>query len=151
MSREFRTKKLYKEIVVTGPKYSDVFDPGTIVYKGTSTVNPDNKSPILYDISLIKQDLLNHFHIRQGEKLSDPTFGCILWDLLFEPLTERVRSLIIDNVNDIINSEPRVYANSITVEEYEHGIAIYCELTYLPYNISEKMRFNFDKNSGLAQ
>lgn len=150
MARDFKEKPLYKEVTIANNNKTSKFDPGTLVYKGTSTVNPDNTSPVLHDLAIIKQDLLNHFHIRQGEKLSDPNFGCILWDLLFEPLTEQIKRLIIDNVNTIIASEPRVYANQITVDEYEHGIAIYCELTYLPWNISETMRLDFDKNAGFA-
>jgi phage baseplate assembly protein W len=150
MARDFKEKPLYKEVVIENNNKTRKFDPGTLVYKGTSTVNPDNTSPVLHDLALIKQDLLNHFHIRQGEKLSDPNFGCILWDLLFEPLTDPIKRLIIENVNTIIKSEPRVYANQITVDEYEHGIAIYCELTYLPWNISETMRLDFDKNAGYA-
>lgn len=150
MSREFKEKSLYKEVVIKSNNKRRKFAPNTNVYKGVSTVNPDNTSPVLYDLSLIKQDLLNHFHIRQGEKLSDPTFGCILWDLLFDPLTDATKQLIIENVNQIIDHEPRVLADSIIVDEYENGIAIYATLTYLPYNISETMRVNFDKNSGYA-
>ena len=47
-------------------------------YRGLSTVNPENTSSTLYDLALIKQDLLNHFHIRQGEKLHNPKFGTII-------------------------------------------------------------------------
>jgi len=148
MSREFKEKSLYKEIILKSNNERKKFDPGTKVYKGVSTVNPDNTSPVLYDLSIIKQDLLNHFHIRQGEKLSDPTFGCILWDLLFDPLTDNTKQLIIENINQIIDHEPRVLADSIIVDEYENGLAIYATLTYLPYNISETMRVNFDKNAG---
>ena len=150
MSREFKEKSLYKEVVIKNNNKNRKFVPNTNVYKGVSTVNPDNTSPVLYDLSLIKQDLLNHFHIRQGEKLSDPTFGCILWDLLFDPLTDATKQLIIENVNQIIDHEPRVLADSIIVDEYENGIAIYATLTYLPYNISETMRVNFDRNAGYA-
>jgi len=150
MSREFKEKSLYKEIILKSNNERKKFDPGTKVYKGVSTVNPDNTSPVLYDLSIIKQDLLNHFHIRQGEKLSDPTFGCILWDLLFDPLTDNTKQLIIENINQIIDHEPRVLADSIIVDEYENGLAIYATLTYLPYNISETMRVNFDKNAGYA-
>ena len=63
MSREFTEKSLYKEIVVKNNLKKTIFDPGTLVYKGTSTVNRDSTSPVLYDLSLIKQDLLNHFHL----------------------------------------------------------------------------------------
>ena len=49
-----------------------------------------------YDFELIKQDLINHFHIRQGEKLSDPGFGTIIWDMLFEPFTSDVQDAIVE-------------------------------------------------------
>ena len=118
-------------------------------YKGLSTVNPDNTSYALYDIGLIKQDILNHFHIRQGEKLENPTFGTIIWDVLFEPLTDSLQEAIIKNVTDIINYDPRVGVNKVTIEAFENGIQIECDLTYLPYNISESMRLKFDQNAGL--
>jgi len=149
-SREFKQKPLYKEITVNKNRQDKAYHPGTTVYKGVSTVDPDGTSSVLHDLAIIKQDLLNHFHIKRGEKLSDPMFGCILWDLLFEPLTDTVKEQIIDNVNEIIDYEPRVNAENILLDEYEHGLAIYCELTYLPYNISETMRINFDKNAGYA-
>ena len=55
--------------------------------KGFSTVSLDTENFSLYDLDLIKQDLINHFYVRQGERLMNPTFGTIIWDLLFEPLT----------------------------------------------------------------
>jgi phage baseplate assembly protein W len=92
---------------------------------------------------------LNHFHIRQGEKLENPEFGTIIWDALFEPLTEDMKQAIIQNVTEIVNYDPRVQVNSVTVDTYESGIQIECDLTYLPYNISENMRLKFDENNGL--
>jgi len=117
-------------------------------YKGLSTVNPDNMSYTLYDIGLIKQDLLNHFHIRQGEKLENPEFGTIIWDVLFDPLTENLKEAIADNVTTIINSDPRISATRVIVDQYESGIQIECELQYLPYNISEQMKLQFDQRNG---
>src|SRR6056300_491218 len=118
-------------------------------YRGLSTVNPNNLSYTLYDIGLIKQDLLNHFHIRQGEKLENPEFGCIIWDALFEPLTDTLKEAIAKNVTDIVNYDPRTRASDIIVDSFEHGIQIECNLTYLPYNISEQLKFQFDERNGL--
>mgnify|MGYP001158507810 CR=1 FL=1 len=118
-------------------------------YRGLSTVNPDNSQYTLYEIGLIKQDLLNHFHIRQGEKLENPEFGTIIWDVLFEPMTESLKEAITNNVTEIINNDPRVNATRIVVDQYESGIQIECELQYLPYNISEQLRFQFDQSAGL--
>lgn len=62
-------KKIYAEITVPGNRSKESVNTKT-TYRGMSTVNPENNSVSLYDISLIKQDLINHFHIRQGEKLN---------------------------------------------------------------------------------
>ena len=141
-------KPLYKSITVRAANDDDT--PVTSKkYKGISTTNNSPGSFNLYDIGLIKQDIVNHFHIRQGEKLENPTFGTIIWDILFEPLTDGLRDAIIQNVTEIINYDPRVSVDSITVDTYESGIQIDCSLTYLPYSISETMRLKFDQSAGL--
>ena len=141
-------KNLYKQIAVKSNKRTQDQGIGSRAYRGISTVNPENSSTVLYDLALIKQDLLNHFHIRQGEKLSDPEFGTIIWDALFEPLTDDMRNAIKDNVTEIVNYDPRVSVNSITVDQYESGIQIEVSLVYLPYNISESLKLRFDENAG---
>jgi phage baseplate assembly protein W len=119
------------------------------MYKGFSTVSTTTENFALYDYELIKQDLLNHFHVRQGERLMNPAFGTIIWDLLFEPLTEHVKSLIIQNVNQIVNFDPRLQASNVIVTGYDTGIQIECVLTYTLYNVSEKMKLQFDQLNGL--
>jgi phage baseplate assembly protein W len=120
------------------------------MYKGFSTVNTTTENFTLYDFELIKQDLLNHFYVRQGERLMNPTFGTIIWDLLFEPLTEELKELILQNVNQIINFDPRVQASNVLVTSYETGIQIEVTLTYLPYNLSERLTLQFDQQNGLS-
>jgi phage baseplate assembly protein W len=120
-------------------------------YKGLSTVGNVSNTFALYDIGLIKQDLLNHFHIRKGEKLENPNFGTIIWDVLFDPLTEELKQLIINDVTTIVNYDPRVQVDSLNVTQYEMGIQIECVLTYLPYNISEQLRLRFDEENSILQ
>jgi phage baseplate assembly protein W len=139
--------KLYDKIVLTPNQRRDLISPKT--YKGFSTVSQETENFALYDFQLIQQDLLNHFHIRQGERLMNPTFGTIIWDLLFEPLTEELKELITQNVNTIINYDPRISASEVTVRQYESGIQIECVLTYLPYNIQQSMQLRFDQANGL--
>ena len=117
-------------------------------YRGVSTVGRPKKFKI-YDLDLIKQDILNHFHIRQGEKLENPTFGTIIWDILFEPLTDDLKLAVEKNVTEIINYDPRVSVDKVAIDSYEHGIQIEVQLTYLPYSISEKLQLRFDQNAGL--
>lgn len=118
-------------------------------YKGFSSVSGATENFQLYDLELIQQDLLNHFHVRQGERLMNPLFGTIIWDVLFEPMTEDLKQLIIRNVTEIINYDPRVVADQVTVTTYESGIQIECMLTYLPYNVTQSMQLKFDQTNGL--
>lgn len=138
---------LYDKIVLKPTNQSESPKPKT--YRGFSTVSQETENFSLYDFHLIQQDLLNHFHVRQGERLMNPTFGTIIWDLLFEPLTPEIQNLITQNVNTIINYDPRISASQVIVTAYENGIQIECLLTYLPYNVSQKMQLRFDQNNGL--
>jgi phage baseplate assembly protein W len=123
---------------------------GPQMYRGFSTVNTNTQNFALYDFELIKQDLLNHFYIRKGERLMQPDFGTIIWDLLFEPLTDDVKDLILQNVNEIVNFDPRVQASNVVVTGYDQGIQVECILTYKPYNLSEQLQISFDQNNGLS-
>lgn len=140
--------KLYEKITLPGNRTAQNV-PGTKTYKGFSTISPDANSFALYDLALIKQDILNHFHIRQGEKLNDPTFGTVIWDVIFEPLTEELKQLVAKNVEDIINYDPRVRADQVIITQYESGLQIECRLTYLPYYIQESIQLKFDQANGL--
>ena len=138
---------LYKGITISSPENNAPVISKQ--YRGISTVaNP--KSFKIYDINCIKQDIINHFYIRQGEKLENPEFGTIIWDVLFDPLTDSLKQAIIDNVQDIIDYDPRVTADQVVVNEYESGIQIECTLIYLDYSIAETMRLQFDQDNGLV-
>ena len=141
-------KNLYKNLKLKTAKTSDapLVDKS---YKGLSTVSRVSNDFRLKNLELIKQDIINHFHIRLGEKLENPEFGTIIWDVLFEPMTSGLQNAILENVTEIINYDPRVQANDVVVDTYESGIQIYAELTYIDYNISEQLTLRFDQNNGL--
>ena len=143
-----KEKTFYKQIEVKSNTKHKV-PPTQRSYKGISTANPNNTSFTLHDIALIKQDIINHFHISQGEKLENPEFGTIIWDALHEPLTDDLKEAIGKNVTDIVNYDPRVQVNDVVVTSYESGLQVECDLTYLPYNITESMRMKFDEEAGL--
>lgn len=135
--------ELYKQITLPPIETPNV---KSRIYKGFSTIGNEVNDWKKYDIDIVKQDLMNHFHIRQGEKLNDPTFGTIIWELLYEPLTDNVKKLILEDVSRIINYDPRIIAEHISVSNYEHGIEIACTLTYINYNITEKLNMKFNRN-----
>lgn len=141
-------KNLYKRVQAEQSQKQRQPTANTI-YRGISTVNPENDGFRLYDVAIIKQDIINHFHIRQGEKLENPEFGTIIWDVLYEPLTENLKQAIVENVETIVNADPRVIVDRVIVDSFYNGIQIECVITYLDYSISEQMRLQFDQDNGL--
>jgi phage baseplate assembly protein W len=119
-------------------------------YKGFSTINNDFGSSKLNDTDLIKRDLLNHFAIRKGEKLMDGNFGTSLRDLIMDPLTEETKQLIIEEVNTVINSDPRVRPEEVTLDEYENGLQIQIVLRYVIDNQVENLQVRFDRPDNAA-
>lgn len=142
-------KNLYKRVQAERDNQQSRQPAATTIYRGISTVNPENDGFRLYDVSIIKQDIINHFNIRQGEKLENPEFGTIIWDVLYEPLTESLKQAIVENIETIINSDPRVAVDRVIVDSYFNGIQIECVITFLDYSISEQMRLQFDQANGL--
>jgi phage baseplate assembly protein W len=139
--------KLYNNKVVSVNKAS-VGDnnSGSFVYRGFNS-KETTKNYKLYDIDLVKQDLMNHFYIRKGEKLENPEFGTIIWDMLFEQFTEEVKNMIAKDVEEIINYDPRMQVNEVQIDSTDIGIRIQADITYIPFNINEKMTFEFDKST----
>lgn len=120
-----------------------------IIYKGFSTVGRSKHFRIT-DFELVKQDITNHFNIRKGEKLMNPDFGTVIWDSIFEPLDENVKSTIIADVKKIVSYDPRVAAQNVIITEYDQGIQIELELVYIQTNQIEKLQVQFDQQSRTA-
>jgi len=117
-------------------------------YKGFNSSN-QSKNFKQYDIDLVKQDIINHFYIRKGEKLNNPEFGTIIWDLMFEPFTDDVKLAIVKDVEEIINYDPRIEIDTIFVDSTDAGIRVEASVNYLPFNLAEKMQFDFDRNNAI--
>ena len=132
-----------KTVAVNKASVGDA-NQGVFTYKGFNS-NESKKNYKIYDIDLVKQDLINHFYIRKGEKLENPEFGTIIWDMLFEQFTEDVKQMIAKDVEKIVNYDPRVIVNAVTVDSTDQGIRVEADLTYVPFNVNERMSFNFDK------
>lgn len=113
------------------------------VYRGFNTIGQSKKFR-LTDFELIRRDILNHFYIRKGEKLMNPSFGTIIWNVLHEPFTEDLKSVITNDIKAIANYDPRVSFDNIIVTEYEQGIQIELQLRYLHTNQLSVMNMKFD-------
>lgn len=121
----------------------------TRIFRGHSSVGRDFADSKLYDIELVKQDLLNHFNILKGEKLENPDFGTNIWLYLMDPLDDETRNAVIEEVEAIINYDPRVEMDSIEVNDYEQGLQVKVSVVYTGYGIGESMDLLFDTQQGL--
>ena len=120
-----------------------------ITYKGFSTYQR-NKHFRVTDFDLVKQDLLNYFNIRKGEKLMNPDFGTIIWDKLFDPLTEDTKAIIMQDIKRIISYDPRLAARDVNVTEYDRGLQIEITLIYIQTNQVGNLRLQFDQQARTA-
>ena len=118
----------------------------SVTFKGFSS-RAENQNFKLYDFECAKQDLINRLSVRKGERVENPEFGTIIYDCLFEPLTEQLKEAIVEDVTANLNADPRISTEEIMLSEAERGIAIQATITYIPLNITEKLRFSFDENS----
>ena len=98
-------------------------------YKGFSTVGRKFRFR-LTDFELAKQDFINHLHIRQGEKLMDANFGTTIWDLLFENMSDTLRSDITTELIRIASYDPRLRVENVSVMDFEKGIQVAMDILY---------------------
>jgi len=117
-----------------------------IMYRGFSTVGRNRKFR-LTDFELIKQDLINHFYIRKGEKLMNPDFGTIIWNVVHEPLTEDLKSVIVTDIKTVASYDPRLSIDNVVVTEYAQGIQVELELRYVLTNQINVMNLQFDNQN----
>lgn len=120
-------------------------------YKGFSTINNNFGGSKLTDTDLIKRDLLNHFAIRKGEKLMNGDFGTSVRDLIMDPLTDDTKALLIQEVNAVIENDPRVRSEGITLDEYQNGLQVEMSLRYVTDNQVENLVVRFDRPDREAQ
>ena len=118
------------------------------LYRGFSTIGLQNRWK-LEDTELVKRDILNHFQTRRGERLMNPEFGSLIWEMAFEPGTKDLRNAILEDATRIIDSEPRVVAKDITLTQFEYGFQIEMDLYFVNQDVSEEMYIQFNQESQL--
>ena len=115
---------------------------------GYTTINQPYTSKSLSGLDLAKQDLLNHFKIRKGEKWSNPDFGCDLELYVFEPLDQATQDAIEEEVYNVVSYDPRFEVNNsdISVNHDTHSVTVNVKLTYLPTTTATDLQIKFDSD-----
>jgi phage baseplate assembly protein W len=115
-------------------------------FKGYSTVDKTWGNFKLYDIDLAKRDLLNELYTRKGERLMSPQFGSIVWDLLFDPLTDEVVDSIRADCLRIVTKDPRLDLLDLDVVDNQHTIIVSIILRYVPTATETELVAVFNRN-----
>jgi phage baseplate assembly protein W len=118
------------------------------VYQGFSSKQLSQNFRI-YDTDCIKEDILNQFNTRKGERVMNPEFGTIIWDAIFEPMTQAIKEEIINDIRNIMNKEPRVITEDVKVDEYETGLLLELTVRYRTNDLRNVIKLNFDREIGL--
>lgn len=117
-------------------------------YIGFSSVNPNGTR--LFDLELIKQDILNEFKTKKGERVMNPLFGSVIWDLLMEPLTDRIKQVLEEDIKRICNADPRATPIRIEIVEFPNGYILELTLLLKGTNQAANMKLTFDQQNGLT-
>ena len=115
------------------------------IFTGFSTKNKNAINHQLTDKNLVIEDLMNHIMTRKGERVMLPTYGSIIHDMLFEPLTEETTELIEEDLTDIIKDDPRCNFVSIEVTDSDHTINALLRLEILPTNEPVELSIDLDR------
>lgn len=113
-----------------------------IRFSGFSTKNKNAINHVLTGKDLVIEDLMNHIMTRKGERVMMPTYGSIIHELIFEPLTPEIKDIIEEDITAIIDEDPRVNLDSIDVADTDHTINV--ELTVSIVNEDEPVILQID-------
>lgn len=118
-------------------------------FKGYSSLAGEFSEPALFDKELARRDLLNHFYTRRGERLMAPLYGSVIWDILFEPMTEENQEIIFNDAQRIVGQDPRWKLKEASIRSDTVGQTIYLDmlLTYVPSTSEETLTVAFETNT----
>jgi len=141
--------------IYTGFSTAEVNQPRTVTttgaYGGSGTTTQSVrivKKFRLTDEQLIVRDLINALSIKQGDKVGNPSYGTTIWNYMYEPNTEDVRSDMETEIRRVIAEDPRVILNNLNIYPYENGVLFQIEVTFSPFDQPITLSLNLDRNTG---
>jgi phage baseplate assembly protein W len=115
------------------------------LYRGYSSFEYEkNKTFSLTDVELVKMDILNHIFTRRGERVMMPTYGTRIPDLAFEPLDEITLGILREDLETVINFDPRVELLQMSViPDYDSNrVVAAARMLYIELNIIDNLNLN---------
>lgn len=116
---------------------------------GYNTINQPGK-PTLTDFELIKRDLANALNIQQGQLPGRPAYGTTIWSYVFESQMPETQQAILQELQRVISTDPRLYLADAQSYPQENGILIELQVQVVPSTTVERLSVFFDQNSRQA-
>ena len=106
-----------------------------------------------YDIDRAKQDLLNEIYTRKGERVMEPQFGSIVWELLFDPMSEQAHEDIKADMVKIVGRDPRWELENVQSNQATdlNSITVQLDLMYVPTTTPTQLLAVFDQRTAEAE
>jgi len=115
------------------------------LYKGFSLQNYNTKGSFsVTDLALVKRDILSHIWTRKGERVMMPDFGTTLMDIVFEPLDHTSVTTVREELQAVIEQDPRVELLQLDVQPLysTNSIVAIINLLYIELNTVDTINLN---------
>lgn len=121
-------------------------------FRGYSTIGAERTGETrLTDVALIKQDLMNHFQTRVGERVMRPDWGCHIWEYFMEPLTPQIVDQIESEARRICEEQRgRVEVISVNTIQFDSGVRVDIVLRFTPLGVIDTFSANFEARQSSA-
>jgi phage baseplate assembly protein W len=116
---------------------------------GFNTINQYKKFT-LTDFDLIKRDLSNAFNIQQGTLPGRPGYGTLIWSYVFENLTPVTEEAILNEVQRVVQGDPRLAITNTQLYPQQNGILIELQVVVVPSSSPQNLSLLFDQQSRQA-
>jgi phage baseplate assembly protein W len=113
------------------------------IYRGFSIAGWKKRGSFkLYDIELVKRDLMNHIYTIKGEHRMMPNFGTRIPLLAFEQADAETLKIIEDDIREVINYDPRVKLIDLQIMNLSdnNAIVVLCDLYYIEFDVRDVLR-----------
>lgn len=117
------------------------------LYKGFSSFEFERiKTFNVYDVELVKLDILNHIFTRRGSRVMMPNFGTLIPQLAFEPLDNQTLEVLTDELQTVFDYDPRVELVDLNVNPSfdTNAVTVSARLYYVELDTVDIMNLNIE-------
>lgn len=102
----------------------------------------------IFDLEVIRQDVLNTVWTRKGEYPMDLNRGMLVHDFMFSPtLNDVEKSMIIEDARTQLEEDPRYVVEDVRVfnDDEQQYIILYIDLFVPPLDASLNLKINIEE------